>query len=506
MAESVAVASEFSAGTILDDKYRIEKVLGTGGMGAVLLAHHLDLDERVAIKVLLPQALANPELVERFIREARASIKIKSEHVARVMDVCRLPSGTPYMVMEFLAGEDLARRLARSGALAVSEAVDLILQACEALAEAHVLGIVHRDLKPANLFLVEGVDGREIVKVLDFGISKIPVHGGASASMTQTETRMGSPLYMSPEQMKSSKDVDAGTDIWALGVTLHQLITATLPYAAESLPELFHLVMTTPAPGIRKSRPDLPTELEQVVLRCLSKDRGRRYRSVLELADALWPFGTSRASQSRDHVARVVARLTREYPIATNASPEATRANGSQPHVVQHTLDSPPQILQRTVESQPVVERTLEVHENVTVSSLAPWGKSQSSRPNALARQMIFGLVALGAAGASAFAYFRVRHSPNDTQPIAPASQVQTTESILVSESRSAPLTSPTARASAPSTTTPPPVAASVASTSGARPTPSSAAPARAPVNVRRPAPVPASAASFVPTDFGDRR
>jgi serine/threonine-protein kinase len=185
-------------GDVLAGQYRVERVLGIGGMGVVVAAHHIQLDEKVALKFLLPDALGNSEAVSRFAREARAAVKIKSEHVARVMNVGTLPNGAPYMVMEYLDGGDLAAWLRERGALSVEQAVEFVLQACEAIAEAHALGIVHRDLKPANLFCIRRADGRLSIKVLDFGISKMSQFGGSGQSaMTQATGTMGSPLYMS---------------------------------------------------------------------------------------------------------------------------------------------------------------------------------------------------------------------------------------------------------------------------------------------------------------------
>src|SRR3984885_7032800 len=192
-------------------------------MGIVVAARHVQLDEKVALKFLRPEALADADAVERFAREARAAVKIKSEHVARVIDVGTLPNGAPYMVMEHLDGEDMAAWIKERGALPVEQALDFVLQACVAVADAHALGIVHRDLKPANLFCIRRSDGQLSIKVLDFGISKMTdLTGSGQGSMTRTSALMGSPLYMSPEQMRSSKDVDAKTDIWALGVILFE--------------------------------------------------------------------------------------------------------------------------------------------------------------------------------------------------------------------------------------------------------------------------------------------
>ncbi|HEX6765337.1 MAG TPA: serine/threonine-protein kinase, partial [Polyangiaceae bacterium] len=187
-------------GDVLADKYRVERVLGVGGMGVVVSAHHVHLKQRVALKFLLPDLASNPNVVERFLREAQSASTIRSEHVVRVSDVGVLASGAPYMIMEHLEGSDLAKVLLERGRLPVTRAVDYVLQAMEALAEAHGAGIVHRDLKPSNLFLTERADGSPLIKVLDFGISKVTKSDGdaSSRSLTRTAGLMGSPLYMSP--------------------------------------------------------------------------------------------------------------------------------------------------------------------------------------------------------------------------------------------------------------------------------------------------------------------
>jgi serine/threonine-protein kinase len=291
-------------GEILAGKYRIERVLGAGGMGVVVAAHHIELDERVAIKFLLPQAVKSPEAVARFTREARAAIKIKSHHVARITDVGTLESGAPYMVMEYLEGQDLSAMVRERGALPVAEAVELVIQACDAIAEAHALGIVHRDLKPANLFCVQGADGLPAVKVLDFGISKVTTLDGLD--MTRTTAVMGSPFYMSPEQMTSAKSVDARADIWALGVVLYELLAGRPPFQGETLPELSVRIATETPPPLRNYRPDLPGSLESVILRCLEKDREQRYANVAELVSALVEFGPKRLRTSAERISRII--------------------------------------------------------------------------------------------------------------------------------------------------------------------------------------------------------
>jgi serine/threonine-protein kinase len=252
-------------GDLLAGKYRVDRVLAAGGMGVVVAAHHIHLDEKVAIKFLLPHMLGDGETVERFGREARAAVKIKSEHVARVSDVGTLEDGAPYIVMEYLEGADLAAWLAERGPLPVEQAVEFVLQACEAMAEAHGLGIVHRDLKPANVFVIRRPDGALSVKVLDFGISKTTGIAGSrgDAAMTKTSALMGSPLHMSPEQMRSSRDVDSRSDIWSLGVILYELLTGSPPFTADTMPELvLRVVQGAPPAPLRRRRPDAPPALE----------------------------------------------------------------------------------------------------------------------------------------------------------------------------------------------------------------------------------------------------
>ncbi len=292
-------ASPVKSGDVLASKYRVDRVLGVGGMGVVVSAVHIELDQLVALKFLHPDAATKPDLIERFVREARASVRLKSPHVAKTLDVGRLDDGRPYIVMELLEGQDLDAELrSMSDLLPIEDAASYVLQACDALAEAHALGIVHRDLKPANLFLTHGPDGRAHVKVFDFGISKFLdepfVEGRTPSSLTRTEAVFGSPAYMSPEQMRSSRDVDERTDIWALGVILYELLTMRIPFEAQSAIEMgLKVVQDAPTPP-RTYRPDIPEELEQVILRCLTKDLSLRFADVGELATALAPFANAR--------------------------------------------------------------------------------------------------------------------------------------------------------------------------------------------------------------------
>ncbi|MBL8607892.1 MAG: serine/threonine protein kinase [Myxococcales bacterium] len=300
-------------------KYVIERQLGEGGMGEVHLAVHTAMGNRVAIKTLRKETLADETAVERFNREARAAVSLKSEHVARVLDVGISSDGEPYMVMEYLEGADLAAVMRQRGPLPVHEAIDYVLQACEAIAEAHAIGIVHRDLKPANLFVTRRFDGAALVKVLDFGISKLAADAqqGQAGSLTRTATIMGSPSYMSPEQLRSSRDVDPRGDIWALGVILYELLSGHLPFIAETLTELTIKVVSDLPPPIQTLRPDVAPHLAQVIDRCLRKNRDERFPNVGALAAEIERYVTT----DQDSVARRIARMSATPAAAASAPP-----------------------------------------------------------------------------------------------------------------------------------------------------------------------------------------
>jgi eukaryotic-like serine/threonine-protein kinase len=297
------VEMPFAAGEVIAGKYEVVGLIGSGGMGYVVAALHIELGEMVALKFLRSEALAQEELVERFAREARAAVKIKSEYVARVMDVGTMADGVPFIVMEHLEGKDLADVLAEQGRLPARVAVEYMMQACEALASAHANGIVHRDIKPENLFLTRHAQGVDIIKVLDFGISKLALTSPASKGSRQfvrTMMPMGSPTYMSPEQIRSSGEVDERTDIWSLGCVLFELLTGTTAFDAPTLMQLSAAILEKEPTPLCTLLPDASPELEAVVARCLEKDVSKRFQNIAELAVALYPFAPRRARISAE--------------------------------------------------------------------------------------------------------------------------------------------------------------------------------------------------------------
>jgi serine/threonine-protein kinase len=296
-------------GQVFQGKYRVESILGHGGMGVVAECIHLALNERVAIKMLRQDVLGDQDAVSRFIREAQAAVKLKSEYVARVSDVGTADNGTPYMVMEYLEGHDLGELLKQRGVLPVQWAVELMLQTAEALCEAHSLGIVHRDIKPTNLFVTWRPDGTALIKVLDFGISKSPM--GTDLHLTQTQSLLGTPAYMSPEQMRSARLVDHRTDIWSLGTVFYESLEGHRPFEADSFSEMCVKVAVDPPTQMQNT----PPALQQIILRCLAKAHEQRYANMAEFARDLVPFAADphNAQMLVERMLRMLKRSTFDW-------------------------------------------------------------------------------------------------------------------------------------------------------------------------------------------------
>ncbi|HEY3817798.1 MAG TPA: serine/threonine-protein kinase [Polyangiaceae bacterium] len=332
-------------GELVAGKYRVERVLGRGGMGVVVAAMHEQLAQRVAIKMLLPEAEASPNALARFTREARAAATIRGEHVARVLDVGEMPGGAPYIVMEYLEGRDLAQVLADRGTLPPDEAVAFVLQACEAIAEAHAAGIIHRDLKPSNIFVTTGPDGSPLVKVLDFGISKALLSGSAEGQLTTTSSFVGSPVYSPPEQLVRAHDADARADIWSLGTILFEALAGRPPFVGESVMHVASKIFNDAATPLAELRPDLPPELCAVVMRCLRKLPDERFPDVSALAQALAPFAPAH-SVSADRVARIVAASLPPSQITALADTihdsSKVAGSGETPHALVSARTPPP--------------------------------------------------------------------------------------------------------------------------------------------------------------------
>lgn len=274
--------------SVIADRYRVDRLLGVGGMGVVAAGEDLKTGDAVAIKFLLREELKTQDGLERFVREARALLRLASEHVVRILDVGNLANGAPYIVMEYLEGEDLGTRLATQGPGKPRVVIDLLLQACTALESAHTCGIVHRDLKPANLFLTRGEEGRTVLKVLDFGVSKLTEEATRQdAQLTGANMMIGSVYYMAPEQMESGRDSDPRADIWSLGVILYEALTGVRPFEGETVPEVCTQVLLATYVPIEQRRPDLPRRLCELVTRCLCRDRNLRFATAAALRRAL---------------------------------------------------------------------------------------------------------------------------------------------------------------------------------------------------------------------------
>jgi eukaryotic-like serine/threonine-protein kinase len=343
-----------AVGDVIAGKYRVEHVLGVGGMAFVLSAKHVELEQQFALKFLNKQFLREPAIIERFTREAKAACKLRSEHVACVYDV-GTHEGAPFFVMEHLEGRDLATVLAEGGALGAGEAVEYAMQACEALAVAHSHGIVHRDIKPENLFLVEREGGLPTVKLLDFGISKVALGGRDSVSSLTGTLTLGTPSYMSPEQIRSTASADERSDLWSLGVVLYELLSGTPAFLAETVTEMCAAVLEQEPRPLVELRPDVPPELAAVVARCMQKEPSDRFADVAELAMALLPFAPARSVVSAERSSSLMkaARRTSSGEQRISSIRPATPTPTPRPS----TSTSPPAPARSSASSMPPARR-----------------------------------------------------------------------------------------------------------------------------------------------------
>ncbi len=457
--------SPVEAGQVIAGKYRVERVLGQGGMGVVVVAMHDELDQRVAIKFLLQNAVTDAEWVARFSREAKAAARIKSEHAVKVYDVGKLETGAPYMVMEYLEGRDLQTILNDRRRIAVDEAVEYLLQACEAIAEAHSAGIVHRDLKPANLFVTHRTDGSPCVKILDFGISKMTsLTGTDSQNVTNTTAIVGSPLYMSPEQMRASKNVDRRTDIWSLGVILQELVSGEPSFVANTTAELCAIVLTAPPSPLQLdgAPPNVARGIAAVVEKCLKKAPEERYGTIAELARALEPFGPPSVKTSVERIVRLATGQRSPQVSLPNA--EAAREMSGPVSIVPAGQQAASSLGQTELSAQPPAPVEAPAPAPVGAGTNAAWSSREGSagKPKMSQLKFVVAVSIVAAIGVLSivFAVARSSSSSNATtdpsqKPSANAAQTATAPTQTATQQTTAPIETqlPTATQGAPTVT-----------------------------------------------------
>ncbi|HEX5100314.1 MAG TPA: serine/threonine-protein kinase [Polyangiaceae bacterium] len=476
---SAPAPSPVEPGETVAGKYLVERVLGVGGMGVVVAARHVHVQHQVALKFLAPGLAGDGASVTRFLREAQAVGAIRCEHVARVMDVGQTDAGIPFLVMEYLEGKDLARVLEQRGALPEAAAVNYILQALVAIAEAHALDIVHRDLKPSNLFLTEQPDGSLLVKVLDFGISKVAVPQGAGGqNLTMTGGLLGSPLYMSPEQIRSAKLVDTRSDIWSLGVILHELVTGKPPFTGEQVSGVLASIIADSPTSVRAMRPELSAGLERVIERCLDKAPSKRFPSVAELAQELAPLA---GPEGQARVRRIVQTMRR-----AKGTPEGALDTSGAPVAQAHSAAGSPLIATAEGWSQP---------------------RGEGDR-RALWRTGLALAVVLGAGGIWLAA--KMGHAPSSPVAEPEAHMAAPTVPIAATASPANPPGATSPPQATPVLSTPEPDAASAPSTAPAPPPTPKAAHAKPAANAKLKPPAPVRPKSSGPRDpselIDDRR
>jgi serine/threonine-protein kinase len=285
----IKAAMLLETGQVIESKYRITRLIGTGGMGAVYEGENVLIRRRVAIKVLHADTTGNADIIRRFEREAQAAGEIGNDHILEVLDLGSLPNGDRFMVMEYLDGETLAQRIERFGRLTPAQLAPIASQFLTALVSAHAAGIIHRDLKPENIFILRSKAGRaDFVKLIDFGVSKFsrPFKEGEQR-MTRANAVLGTPCYMSPEQARGASETDVRSDIYSCGVMLFEAVTGRLPFDGDSFNDLMFKIALEDAPDVRSIQPELDPEFARIIMRAIARDPGNRFPSALDFSTEL---------------------------------------------------------------------------------------------------------------------------------------------------------------------------------------------------------------------------